>query len=221
MDSSIVNDSGQHGDHLPSPQIGEKRPADGVPLESSADEDKTDYKHIKQDNQGEDHLTETEMNRDPCSDCQKLRSDFESLQKENGILRSDCKKLQAQCQALCNQIADLQSNKPQQTPDEEEITALWHVLVCAVTNLTTYTFNGYPIRRALKSQQVFFGTLTPKFNDYLTTNSKSLFIEGAIWRLLVDRLLKTPVSAYQDEAAEAVFKVRQIIMTGLFLCPRD
>ncbi|KAK7753360.1 hypothetical protein SLS62_004650 [Diatrype stigma] len=130
--------------------------------------------------------------------------DYNEACAENMKLRKDNAKLRDQCQKLCGQIAVLQSNRPQSTPDEEEICSHWRILKFAIHNLTAQQFHGLPRRRATKEHQPFFQQLTPNPDDYLLQNSKPLFIEAAIWRLLMNKILNSPTSVYQIAAGNAI-----------------
>lgn len=134
----------------------------------------------------------------------KVHSENEMLRKENATLQKNIEKLQGQNGKLLSEALDLQSYKPNQTADEEDIILQWNMLKNAINNLATQKFHGHPLKRALREHQDTFKLLTPNFDHYLTKGAKQLLIEAAIWRMLVGELLGNPIRVYQAAASDTI-----------------
>lgn len=122
---------------------------------------------------------------------------FSILNNKNEELQKNIKTLRDQNQELLEQMQEMQSSKPQSTPDEQHISDLWKSLRLAIYSLANLKFHGHPMKRSIKNDHDFFGILTPVFDEYLTNGSKKYLIQAGIWRKLVDNFLHSPSLVYQ------------------------
>lgn len=135
---------------------------------------------------------------------------YEELSKKYKEVCDDNKRLKDDRDTLCEDVAYLQSYRPRETPDEEEIMQLWRMLEAFVKNLVHQNFSGQPLKTTVAGDREFFARLTPKADELLKYGStKEIVIQAAIWRMLADSLLDTPCAVYHEQTGETIRSVER------------
>jgi hypothetical protein len=117
--------------------------------------------------------------------------------------KTELERIRSRWQATVAMVK-LQTQRPTSDTSEEDISKAWDSLQYNIENLVSQVLVGKPFLKATTGHaKKVFARMSAQSDDYLRDSDfKQHFMMGAIWHMIIEELLRSPLIVFQNSAGK-------------------